>query len=312
MTILASTSGSLRLSLAKGETLVIRNYSGTETVTGSTVSREDATATLGAGAYIYGPQTAAASVTITTTGTLDYQAVMGDPTPSSGASGFTKNTTTGLAETEVGAETFVALPTDASGNAKAIVIGRSGTLAGLVGLTANEGEVAVATDQPALVRFGSNQGLNAVFVNEVLIDVGVFSYVAESAGYGWFSQDGVPTFNIPPGVRRVVLGSTRVDKGVHPDITASTAFVLKISSLDIVRTPTIEIVCAAKLDVGGCEVIGVGPTILSRTDVSSSAYWPPVMRVVASLNLDGATPVITYPASVAAVSQVVAHSLVIT
>lgn len=230
-----------------------------------------------------------------------------------GGSGFTKNPTTGLAETEVGAETFVALPTDASGNAKAIVIGRSGTLAGLVALTANEGEVAVATDEPALVRFGATQPDNAVFTNEVLIDVGVFTYTTESAGYGWFVGDGgVPTFNLPPGVRRVVLGSTRVDKGVHPDITTATAFILKVSPLDIVRTPTIEIVVAAKLDVGGCSAIGVDSTVLSLTDVSSSAYWPPVMRVVASLALNGSPPIILNPTSVASVSQAVAHSLVIT
>lgn len=230
-----------------------------------------------------------------------------------GASGFTKNATTGLAETEVEGETFVSLPTDVNGNAKAIVIGRSGTLAGLVALTANEGEVAVATDEPALVRFGITQDRNAVFANEAVIDVGVFTYTTESAGYGWFLGDGgVPTFNLPSGIRRVVLTSTRVDKGVHPDITAFTAFVIKISALDIVRTPTIEIVVAAKLDVGGCAVIGVGPTVLSLTDVSSSAYWPPFMRVVASLALDTVAPIILNPTSVASVTQAAAHSLVIT
>lgn len=81
MTILNSSVGALRLSLAKGETLIVRNYSGTETVTGSTVSREDASSTLGAGAVVYGPQSVAASIVLSTTGTLDYQTVMGDPTP---------------------------------------------------------------------------------------------------------------------------------------------------------------------------------------------------------------------------------------
>lgn len=313
MAILSSGSGSLRLSVPVGSSLIIRNFSGTETVTGSSVAREDATSRLGAGAYVYGPQTSASTLTISTTGTLDYQVVAGDPTPSVGASGFTLNATTGLAETEVEGETFVSLPTDLNGNAKAIVIGRSATLAGLVALTANEGEVAVATDEPALVRFGATQPGNAVFTNEVVINVGVFTYVAESAGYGWFSGvSSIPTFNLPPGVRRVVLTSTRVDKGVHPDITTSTGFILKISALDIVRTPTIEIVCAAKLDVGGCEIIGVGSAILSKTDVSSSAYWPPVMRVVTSLAFDAVAPIITYPTSVASVSQAVAHSLIIT
>jgi len=81
MTILNASVGALRLSLAKGETLIVRNYSGVETVTGSTVSREDASSTLGAGAVVYGPQSVAASVVLSTTGTLDYQTVMGDPTP---------------------------------------------------------------------------------------------------------------------------------------------------------------------------------------------------------------------------------------
>lgn len=81
MTILNASVGALRLSLAKGETLIVRNYSGVETVSGSTVSREDASSTLGAGAVVYGPQSVAASIVLSTTGTLDYQTVMGDPTP---------------------------------------------------------------------------------------------------------------------------------------------------------------------------------------------------------------------------------------
>jgi len=81
MTILTSASGARPLSLAKGETLIIRNYSGTEAVTGSTAAREDASSVLGAGAVVYGPQTVAATVTISTTGTLDHSSVMGDPLP---------------------------------------------------------------------------------------------------------------------------------------------------------------------------------------------------------------------------------------
>ena len=76
MTILTSANGSLPLTLRKGETLVIRNYSGVETVTGSIAARE---ATKD-GAVVYGPHKFAASVVITTTGTLDYQIVMGDMT----------------------------------------------------------------------------------------------------------------------------------------------------------------------------------------------------------------------------------------
>lgn len=81
MTILTSANGSLPLTLRKGETLVIRNYSGTETVTGSTVAREDVSSTSGAGAIAYGPQSAAASLVLSSSGSLDYQVVSGDVTP---------------------------------------------------------------------------------------------------------------------------------------------------------------------------------------------------------------------------------------
>lgn len=78
MTILTSANGSLPLSLRKGETLVIRNYSGSETVRGSTVPQE-ATAD---GAEVYGPQLTAVTVVLSSSGALDYQTVMGDVTGS--------------------------------------------------------------------------------------------------------------------------------------------------------------------------------------------------------------------------------------
>lgn len=77
MTILTSANGSLPLTLRKGETLVIRNYSGSDVVSGSTVLRE----TVGDGSVIYGPQTSDATVNLSSTGQLDYITVMGDPTP---------------------------------------------------------------------------------------------------------------------------------------------------------------------------------------------------------------------------------------
>lgn len=77
MTILTSANGSLPLTLRKGETLVIRNYSGVETVRGSTVP-SDATAD---GAEIYGPQISDVSIILSTSGALDYQIVVGDMTP---------------------------------------------------------------------------------------------------------------------------------------------------------------------------------------------------------------------------------------
>ena len=78
MTILTSANGSLPLTLRKGETLVIRNYSGAETVRGSTVPQE-ATAD---GAEVYGPQITDASIVLSSSGSLDYQVVMGDMTGS--------------------------------------------------------------------------------------------------------------------------------------------------------------------------------------------------------------------------------------
>lgn len=76
MTILTTANGSLPLSLRKGETLVIRNYSGAETVTGSSSIRE-----LSAnGLASYGPQPVDVSVVLSSSGSLDYQIVVGDVT----------------------------------------------------------------------------------------------------------------------------------------------------------------------------------------------------------------------------------------
>jgi hypothetical protein len=76
MTILTIANGSLPLTLRKGETLVIRNYSGAETVTGSSSIRE-----LSAnGLASYGPQPVDVSVVLSSGGSLDYQIVVGDVT----------------------------------------------------------------------------------------------------------------------------------------------------------------------------------------------------------------------------------------
>lgn len=80
MTILTSANGSLPLTLRKGETLVVRNYSGAEVVLGSTVFRDKAVS-MGDGAFAYGPQTRDVSLTLSTSGSLDYQVVSGDVTP---------------------------------------------------------------------------------------------------------------------------------------------------------------------------------------------------------------------------------------
>lgn len=77
MTILTTANGSLPLSLRKGETLVIRNYTGADSVTGSGALREVTTD----GSVIYGPQPADTTLVLTSSGQLDYITVMGDPTP---------------------------------------------------------------------------------------------------------------------------------------------------------------------------------------------------------------------------------------
>lgn len=87
MAQMTSATGSLPLRLSKGETLVIKDLAGSHTVTGSLAPREDASASVGAGFVVYGPQSSAVTVTISTTGAVDYQVVSGDVTPASPASG---------------------------------------------------------------------------------------------------------------------------------------------------------------------------------------------------------------------------------
>lgn len=81
MTMLYSTQGTINFPIASGNTLIVRNISGSETVSGSSASREDATGTLGSGVYVYGPQSSAATISISTSGQCDYSVVAGDPTP---------------------------------------------------------------------------------------------------------------------------------------------------------------------------------------------------------------------------------------
>ena len=82
MPTFSNGQGTLILSLRKGETLMIRNLSGSETVRGSTVPQE---ATSG-GVEVYGPQTSDTTIQLSTSGVLDYQVVVGDVTPSARAS----------------------------------------------------------------------------------------------------------------------------------------------------------------------------------------------------------------------------------
>lgn len=95
MPTLANGSGALRINVPKGSSLIIRNQSGVETVTGSSVAREDASAVLGSGVFVYGPQTASSDVTISTNGACDYDIVAGDPTPARDTARVVRNAATG-------------------------------------------------------------------------------------------------------------------------------------------------------------------------------------------------------------------------
>jgi lysophospholipase L1-like esterase len=97
MPTLQNGSGALRINVPKGSTLIIRNQSGVETVTGSSAAREDATAFLGANAVVYGPQSASSDVSITTTGVLTYDIVSGDATPATDDVRVSRNAATGAA-----------------------------------------------------------------------------------------------------------------------------------------------------------------------------------------------------------------------
>lgn len=75
------TGTSLSYPVASGCTLVIKDLSGTATVTGAGV-KEDASASIGAGFSVYGPQSSDVTAVITTTGQCEYHVVQGDATGS--------------------------------------------------------------------------------------------------------------------------------------------------------------------------------------------------------------------------------------
>lgn len=87
MTILATGSQTLTIAVPSGSSLVIKDLSGSHTVTGGS-RREDASLSMGAGFSVYGPLGADGSLSISTTGVVDYQVVAGDPTPSTSGAAF--------------------------------------------------------------------------------------------------------------------------------------------------------------------------------------------------------------------------------
>lgn len=85
MTMLYSSQGTINFPVAVGNTLVIQNISGSETVSNVIVYREDASNELGSGFVVYGPFGTASTVNLSTTGQLDYQIKAGDVTTKSNA-----------------------------------------------------------------------------------------------------------------------------------------------------------------------------------------------------------------------------------
>lgn len=75
------TGTTMPVSVSAGQTLIVKELTGTATVTGSSAAREDASVSIGAGFVVYGPQSADATLSMTTTGICEWQVVSGDATP---------------------------------------------------------------------------------------------------------------------------------------------------------------------------------------------------------------------------------------
>lgn len=84
MPTFSNGQGTLLINVAAGSTLVIRDMSGSHSVSGSYASREDASKSVGPGFIVYGPQPLPAEVSLTTTGVVEYSIVAGDVTPPNG------------------------------------------------------------------------------------------------------------------------------------------------------------------------------------------------------------------------------------
>lgn len=120
-----------------------------------------------------------------------------------GGAGFTKNATTGLAETDVGGETFGALPLNAQGQAIGNIGHRRGTLASLIALAGLPGEISVPTDYRGFIVHNGVAG-DAYYV-------GPDSYLIDVSNAGTPAQ-----LNLPRGFFSVLV----VGASVNANITA--------------------------------------------------------------------------------------------
>lgn len=131
----------------------------------------------------YGRRTTLASRNFSTS--EKYGDVFGSETEGATAGlPFVKNLSTGLAEANIGSDTFAALPVS-SGNVNAKVNHRTGTLASLKTLVGGNGEVAVATDRDALVVYdGSVIGGRTYFAGHAAAAMMGVALVNDTAAAG--------------------------------------------------------------------------------------------------------------------------------
>lgn len=81
MSLMITPTNPAAISLAAGQSLVVKDMSGVSSLSPATITREDASVRIGAGFFVYGPATADASFTLSTTGQSFCNIVQGDPTP---------------------------------------------------------------------------------------------------------------------------------------------------------------------------------------------------------------------------------------
>lgn len=231
MTMLYSSQGTITFPLAAGNTLLINNISGVETVGSSTVSREDVSAVFGTGRVGYGPQTSAVTITLSTTGQCDYEIRVGDVTPSRDA--IKIDPATGGLDTASAAvlaaggafagptgklpKTYAAFRRvqDGLGDAFFGLFGDSTTLGAGAG-TSTKGLTNAATNRPAaaLVAYLNSIGIPAAdnsFFGEGLIQA------YQSVTFATYE----PRFTVSGGASHVGDGTRESAGGVMWDVSAT-------------------------------------------------------------------------------------------
>lgn len=81
MSLMITPTNPATISIAAGQSLVVKDMSGVSSLSPGTLAREDASVRIGAGFFVYGPASADGSFTLSTTGLSFYDIKQGDPTP---------------------------------------------------------------------------------------------------------------------------------------------------------------------------------------------------------------------------------------